>query len=166
MAAWVVRAGYARRGAYEYIAFERDVAVIDFGLRRDISEFASQRALRDHLFAHAQARYEYTSKQKAAAAASQLWKFVYDIAAGDIVIIPRTGLDVVAVGRVEDGCPYHLTVDGEPACFYVRPVDWQDTNIPRSKFDPVLLGSLNIPRTVFQPNVHDAETQIEQVLLA
>jgi predicted Mrr-cat superfamily restriction endonuclease len=142
------------------------VAVIDFGLRREISEFVSQQALRDYLFAYAPARYKYTSVHKAAAAASQLWKFVYVITAGDIVIIPSTGIGVVAVGRVEDGSPYHLCVDGWEACFYVRPVDWRDINIPMSHFDPVLLRSLNIPRTVFQPNIHEAETQIEQVLLA
>ena len=166
MAAWVVRAGSAKRGEYEYIAFENGVAVIDFGLRREISEFVSQQALRDYLFAYAPDWYKYTSVHKAAAAASQLWKFVHVINAGDMVIIPSTGIGVVAVGRVEDGSPYHLSVDGEPACFYVRPVDWIDINIPMSNFDPVLLGSLNIPRTVFQPNIHDAETEIEQVLLA
>ena len=166
MAAWVVRAGSAKRGEYEYIAFENGVAVIDFGLRREISEFVSQQALRDYLFAYAPDWYKYTSVHKAAAAASQLWKFVYVINAGDMVIIPSTGIGVVAVGRVEDGSPYHLSVDGWEACFYVRPVDWRDINIPMSNFDPVLLGSLNIPRTVFQPNIHDAETKIEQVLLA
>ena len=166
MAAWVVRAGSAKRGEYEYIAFESGVAVIDFGLRKEISDFHSQQALRDHLLAYAPDWYKYTSVHKAAAAASQLWKFVHVITAGDMVIIPSTGIGVVAVGRVEDGSPYHLCVDGEPACFYVRPVDWLAIDIPRSNFDPVLLDSLNIPRTVFQPNIHSAETQIEQVLLA
>ena len=166
MAAWVVRAGSARHGAYEYIAFERGVAVIDFGLRREISEFDSQQALRDHLLAYAPDLYQYTSVHKAAAAASQLWKFVHVITAGDMVIIPSTGIGVVAVGRVENGSPYHLCVDDWEAHFYVRPVDWREINIPMSNFDPVLLGSLNIPRTVFQPNIHDAETKIEQVLLA
>ena len=170
MAAWVVRAGLARQGAYEYIAFERGLAVIDFGLRREMSDFPTQQALRDHLLAYARDWYQYTSIQKAAAAASQLWMFVNTIAAGDMVIIPRTGLgtglDAVAVGRVEDGRPYHLSVDDWEACFYVRPVDWQAIDIPMSNFDPVLLRSLNIPRTVFKPNVDDVETQVEQVLLA
>ena len=107
--------------------------MIDFGLRREISDFAGQKALRDHLLDYAPDWYQYTSNQKAGAAASQLWKFVYAVAAGDMVIIPRTGIGAVAVGRVEDGSPYHLSVDGEPACFYVRPVDWRAIDIPKPK---------------------------------
>ena len=164
MAAWVVRAGYAKDGWYEPIAFGRAVAVIDFGLERDISEFASQQVVRDHLLAHAHPRYRYTSIQKAAAAASQLWRFVYAIMPDDMVIIARTGIGAIAVGRVQEGIPYHLHVEGEDACFYVRPVDWKAIDVPRSNFDPVLLDGLNIPRTVFRPNIADAETQIEKVL--
>ena len=114
MAAWVVRAGFAKTGDFEFIAFGRNVAVINFGLHGNVSDFPTKQELRGHLLARAPDWYGYDSTRKAGYAANQLWKFANDIAVGDTVLIPNSGRRVVAVGRVSQGPVRHLHVEEIP----------------------------------------------------
>ena len=114
MSAWVVRAGFAKTGDFEFIAFGRNVAVINFGLHGNVSDFPTQQELRGHLLAHAPDWYGYDSARKAGYAAAQLWKFANDIAVGDMVLIPNSRRRVVAVGRVNQGPVRHIHVKKSP----------------------------------------------------
>ena len=164
MAAWVVRAGWAKTGSFEFIAFGRNVAVINFGLHGNISDFPTQPQLREHLLAYAQDFYEYDSRNKAGYAAAQLLKFANEILVGDMVLIPNSGSREVAIGRVEDGPARHLHVPEFPDCFQVRPVDWEAKHIPMARFGSDLLHALGRRQTVFQPNLLDAEEKFERIL--
>ena len=166
MAVWVVRAGRAKTGDFEDEAFGSGVALINFGMQRDLSEFSTYEAVRDHLLHHAPALYEYTSIHKAAAAASQVWNFYKCIGPGDTVLIPRSHpkVQAVAVGRVQDGAPYQIWNEDFECLRVYRPVDWQAVNIPYDDFDPAFLRTLNIGRTVFEPNFIDADAHVKQVL--
>ena len=164
MAAWVVRAGLAKTGGFEFIAFGRNVAVINFGLHGNVSDFPTQRELRGHLPAHAPDWYGYDSTRKAGYAASQLWKSANEIAVGDMVLIPNSGRRVVAVGRVKHGPVRHLHVEEFRDCFQVRPVDWKAKDIPMSNFGRDMIRALGERPTVFQPNVLDAVAQFEDIL--
>jgi predicted Mrr-cat superfamily restriction endonuclease len=164
MAAWVVRAGFAKTGDFEFIAFGRNVAVINFGLHGNVSDFPTKQELRGHLLARAPDWYGYDSTRKAGYAANQLWKFANDIAVRDTVLIPNSGRRVVAVGRVSQGPVRHLHVEEFPDCFQVRPVDWKAKDIPMMNFGRDLIRALGERPTVFQPNVLDAVAQFEDIL--
>ena len=84
MTAWVVRAGSAKTGNFERIAFDNNVAVINFGLHGNVSDFQTRQELREHLLAYAPDWYEFDSPSKAGYAAAQLWKFANEIAVGDM----------------------------------------------------------------------------------
>ena len=164
MSAWVVRAGFAKTGNFECITFGRNVAVINFGLHGNVSDFPTQQELRGYLLAHAPDWYGYDSARKAGYAAAQLWKFANDIAVGDMVLIPNSGRRVVAVGQVNQGPVRHIHVEEFPDCFQVRPVDWKAKDIPMSNFGRDLIHALGERSTVFQPNVLDAVAQFEDIL--
>ena len=164
MSVWVVRAGTARHGDFECIAFGMGVAVVNFGLCGDISAFANQQELRDHLRAAAPALYLYDSIYRVGGAAGQLWRFVHAIIAGDTILIPRTGAGVVAVGKIVDGGPYPLRIEGAEDCYTLRPVDWVAVDIPRHNFTPDFLSLLNDSRTVFEVRSDDASTFVDGVL--
>ena len=164
MTAWVVRAGWAKTGDFEFIAFGRNVAVINFGLHGNIADFPTRPDLREHLLAYAPDFYEYDSVGKAGYAAAQLWKFANEILVGDMVLIPNSGRREVAVGRIEDGPVRHLHVEEFPDCFQVRPVDWKAKDIPMQKFGRDLLRALGERPTVFAPKVLEAAEKIERIL--
>ena len=164
MSIWVVRAGSARHGEYEYIAFDFGMAVVNFGLGGDISAFANQQELRDHLHATAPDLYGYHSIHRAADAAGQLWRFVHAITVGDTILIPRTGAGVVAVGQVVDGGPYHLRIEGTEDRYTLRPVDWAAVDIPRHNFTEGFFALLNDVYTVFEVRSDDASTYVDGVL--
>ena len=164
MAVWVVRAGWAKTGNFEFIAFGRNVAVVNFGLHGNISDFPTQRELREYLLAHAPRFYEYRSRNKAGYAAAQLWKFANEILVGDMVLIPNSGRREVAIGRVQNGPVRHLQVPNLPDHFQVRPVNWEAKHIPMENFGNNLLRALGRRQTVFQPNVPDAEEKFQRIL--
>ena len=61
MAVWVVRQDAPKWGAWDKIALENGVVVIDFGLETDISNFRDRRAMEDYLRQNAHALYGYRS---------------------------------------------------------------------------------------------------------
>ena len=61
MAVWVVRQSEPKGGAWDKIALENGVVVIDFGLETDISNFRDRRAMEDYLRQNAHALYRYRS---------------------------------------------------------------------------------------------------------
>ena len=134
MSAWVVRAGFAKTGDFESIAFGRNVAVINFGLHGNVSDFPTQQELRGHLLAHAPDWYGYDSARKAGYAAAQLWKFANDIAVGDMVLIPNSRRRVVAVGRVNQGPVRHIHVKKIPRLLPGAPRGLESKRHPNAAF--------------------------------
>ena len=61
MAVWVVRQDTPKFGWWDRIALENGVAVIDFGLETDISNFDDPRELASYLRQNAHALYGYKS---------------------------------------------------------------------------------------------------------
>lgn len=146
MTAWVVRAG--RAGENEDACIERGVAAIGFGLRRSITEFADQEALRRCL-----------SRPNAA---GQLWRFVHEMQIGDLVVLPRKRTREVAVGRVAGGYVHRPELIGDDAP-HTRKVEWHATDVPRSNFDQDLLKSFGALQTLSRPQARNAEARIERV---
>ena len=176
MAVWVVRQDAPKWGEWDKLALENGVAVIDFGLDTEISNFRDRRALEDYLRQNAHALYRYKSGPagRVRNAAVQVWRFYKCIAPGDLAVYHVWADDerLVRVGEFLDGGAYQdefrdydegwRPPQPEPILFQVRSVDWLAKAIPLSAFNPDL--KLAAPGTVYQPRYVDADAHVRAVL--
>ena len=176
MAVWVVRQDAPTWGVWDKIALENGVAVIDFGLDTEISNFGDRRALADYLRQNADDLYGYRSGRpgRVRQAAGQVWRFYKCIAPGDLAVyhVWEDGERLVRVGEFLDGGAYQDKFpdydDGkrpsqpEPILFQVRSVNWLAKDIPMSAFNPAL--KLDAPGTVYKPRYVDAYAHVWAVL--
>ena len=175
MAVWVVRQDAPKWGAWDKIALENGVVVIDFGLETDISNFRDRRAVEDYLRQNAHALYGYRSgpPRRVRRAAGQVWRFYKCIAPGDIAVYHVWEDERrVRVGEFLEGGAYQKefpdycegwrSEQPDPIIFQVRSVQWLAKDIPMSAFVPDL--KLDAPGTVYKPSYVDADAHVREVL--
>ncbi len=153
MTVWVVRAG--RRGEYEETFLSQSLVGIRFDLGQSGAEFKSRESLREYMRARGAAEEARTRNR-----ASQVWNFIHGIRSGDMVVLPRKTPRVVNVGRVSGDYEYRE----ESEIPHIRPVEWEQREIPRSDFDQDLLNSLGGLATVFRVRANKAESRIVGIL--
>lgn len=89
--------------------------------------------------------------------AGQLWAFAVAIEEGDLIVLPRKLTSQIAIGRVTG--PYeHREVDG--AARHTRPVEWLQTDLPRTVFEQDLLYSFGAFMTVCNISRNSAEQRV------
>ena len=179
MAVWVVRQDAPKFGGWDKMALENGVAVIDFGLETDISNFDGPRELAGYLRQNAHSLYGYNSGPpgRVRNAAGQVWRFYKCIASGDLAVYhvwadAMGDVKLVRVGEFLDGDVYQSSFpeyeEGwrperpDPIVFQVRSVNWLATDIPMSAFSPYL--KLDAPGTVYKPRYIDADAHVRGVL--
>lgn len=153
MTVWVVRAG--RRGEYEETFLSQSLVGIRFDLGRSGAGFESRESLREYMRARSAADERRTSNR-----ASQVWNFIRAMRNGDMIVLPRKAPRVVNVGRVSGDYEYR---EGSEIP-HIRPVKWEQQEIPRSDFDQDLLNSLGGLATVFRVRANNAESRIVSIL--
>lgn len=146
MTVWVVRAG--RYGEYEETCLSQRLVCIDFNLGRSATNFQSKESLQEHA----------ESKN----AADQVWRFVHEIQAGDLMVLPRKNPKVVHVGRVSGEYQFRNDLSAP----HVRPVNWGPAEVPRANFDRDLLNSMGSLLTVFRVSTTNAEERISRIVEA
>lgn len=156
MNVWAVRAG--ADGEYEDYALSAGVALVDFGLRQSLANFAGRDDLRDFLNADPDSIY-YGRLRSAANAASQLWRFANHMQVGDMILLPRKKARAVAVGRVAG--EYRLDPDIPFDACHARDVEWRAVDVPREGFDAGILTAIRSMLTVFQVKREGAEARID-----
>ena len=92
--------------------------------------------------------------------AGQLWAFAVAMRKGDLVVLPRKRTSQIAIGRVKGPYEYRK-LDG--AFRHTRPVDWLQTELPRTVFEQDLLYSLGAFMTVCNISRNDAERRVAAV---
>ena len=179
MTVWVVRQDAPKFGGWDRIALENGVAVIDFGLKADISIFDGPLELAGHLRQNAHALYGYRSGPpgRVQNAARQVWAFYRRIARGDVAVYhvwadARGDDKLVRIGEFLDDDAYQWSFPNydegwrreqpDPIVFQVRRVDWLARDIPMSAFNPAL--KLDAPGTVYKPSYVDADAHVREVL--
>ena len=179
MAVWVVRQDAPKFGWWDRIALENGVAVIDFGLKTDISIFDGPSELAGHLRQNAHALYGYKSGPpgRVQNAARQVWAFYKCIAPGDIAVYhiwadAKGDEKLVRIGKFLDDGAYQSSFPNydeswrpeqpDPIVFQVRRVNWLARAIPMSAFNPAL--KLDAPGTVYKPSYVDADAHVREVL--
>ena len=149
MAVWVIKGG--RAGEHEDAFLAKGVVSLGFDLQQSISDFADRDALREI----AESRN----------GADQMWRFYKEIAAGDLVVLPRKRTNQVALGRISGPYAYQPEAVSQYVP-HVRAVDWEVTDIPRSNFDRDLLNSFGSQLTLSQPGAPNAATRINRIASA
>jgi MoxR-like ATPase len=142
--AWIVRAG--RRGRYERLALDEGVALIgwsDLGpLDRDVSRDALKREIAE--------TFGETRSQSLAVQAGQVYRFIGEMAGGDIVVLPMlSARGRVAVGRVTGD--YEFRDDGlfaDTDAKHTRKVEWLAKGVDRDAFDEDLQQAFGQQGTV------------------
>ena len=152
---YLARAG--QNGEDEELTLENNVAIIDF---RDIR---SLEGLKD---------YEAVAKlvsdtfpdeklRRRCNFAGQLWSFASGMQEGDLVVLPRKLTSQIAIGRVTG--PYQFS-ELNSEFRHTRPVQWLQTDIPRTTFEQDLLYSFGAFMTVCNISRNDAARRVAAVL--
>ena len=152
---YLARAG--RNGEDEDLVIENNLAIIDF---RDVpslegaATYAAVAKLVSDTFPDEKPRTRGNFT-------GQLWAFAGAIQEGDLIVLPRKLTSQIAIGRV--GGPYEFReVNSELR--HTRPVQWLQTDIPRTTFEQDLLYSFGAFMTVCNIYRNDAARRVAAVL--
>ena len=159
MAVWVIRAG--RMGENEEIALNDGVYSIGFGLEQSVADFSDRDSLRNFI----QETQSLNSVNRAAAYASQLWRFAYELKMDEMIVLPRKRPKVIAVGKIAGDYVFDSSGSQAPLP-HIRKVEWQVQDVPRANFDQDLKHSFTSQLTVSQIRKDNAEARILQVVNA
>ncbi|BCB73653.1 hypothetical protein GCM10022251_77550 [Phytohabitans flavus] len=142
--AWMVRAG--RDGEREADALEQSLVIGGWPEMGNLAQYTSRRELQ----AAVRAAYPNRSRTVVANWTGQLWRLIYAMEAGDLVVTPlkKASPDHVAIGRVTGHYQYRR--DAPPDRRHVRPVTWVRPALPRSAIQQDLLYSLGSLLTICQ----------------
>jgi restriction system protein len=156
MALWMVRAG--RYGKHEDFVLEQSVVAVGWSILPDLAEAKS----RDAILSLLQEAYPDKKPGTLRNWRNQLWVLRGRIEAGDLVALPLKTRSAVAIGRVTG--PYQYRAKFPDGATHTRPVEWLQTDIPRSAFGQDLLYSLGAAQTVCQIRRNDAEKRVKAML--
>jgi restriction system protein len=155
MALWCCKGG--RNGEYENGMLARGYVGKAGAKLGDLSKFGT----REELTAHYRRHYPEASAHQAGNQVGQLWRLIYEMLRGDLVVLPRKDKSQIAVGEV-DG-PYKFLPD---AGLHVRPVKWAKTDVPRTAFGQDLLRTFGSLLAISQASRNNAESRVQHVLEA
>ena len=151
---YLARAG--RSGEDEDRALENNVAIVGF---REVSSLA---ATTDYDGVHRIVSNAFPDAKPRAVGnfAGQLWAFAVAMKEGDLVVLPRKLTSQIAIGRVTG--PYEYRQVDDTFC-HTRPVEWLQTDLPRTVFGQDLLYSLGAFMTVCNISRNDADRRVAAV---
>jgi restriction system protein len=156
MTFWGIRAGAS--GERERYALDHDVAVIGWGELPDLQGFASREDLKRYL----QDRYPDQPSHGLATWSSQLWAFANGVSDGDLMALPRKGVQAVALGEIDGAYVYDEAAPLQAR--HRRPVHWLHREIATTRLDDDIRYSLRSLMTVFRVRPYGAENRIRALL--
>ena len=143
MAAWVVRGGREGESQLEEEALEKGVLAIRFSnMTVDLTGRTRQQIDCLYKQLHPGEGPRRTSQRIA-----QICHFIHAMAIGDLIVMPRRGQQIMAVGEVSG--EYEYLPDSLLGFVHRRTVTWIDKEAPRSAVSEECRKSLNRPPTVF-----------------
>lgn len=147
----------ARAGEDEELSLENNLAIID---RRDIPSLEGA-ANFEAVAERVSDALPGANPRRRGNVTAQLWTFAGVMQKGDLVVLPRRLTSQIAIGRVNG--PYEFKeVNSELR--HTRSVEWQQTDIPRTRFEQDLLYSFGAFMTVCNISRNDAAKRVAAVL--
>ncbi len=155
MKAWVVRSGGHGQDQKEVSAqfWEKGVAAIGWGL-----ESLSGVATREEIKRRLRAKYQGWTERKLGSVTGNIYRFVKEIAVGDLILTPPIGGGDVLIGRCAgpyEHSPGLVTANDDDD---VRKATWLK-KVGRIKFSAKLIKFINRPPTVADASEHIKEIQ-------
>lgn len=92
----------------------------------------------------------------------QLWAFVHEAKAGDLVVVPLKTRSTIAIGKITGA--YRHGVELGQDMTHLRPVKWVKTDLSRGVFGQDLLYSFGAFMTFCQASRNNAEDRVRAVL--
>ena len=157
--AWVIRGG--RQGEHqerEAFNFEHGLAVVGWSQLPDLRDVSSLRDMEDTI------RRERPGHDKSVSNhARQLWKLRTDVSVGDLVVQPRRGASLIALGIVTR--EYSYRDDPDRSRRHAVSVDWKRTDVPRTAVREDLRRSLGAQQTIYSITASDGAWRLHQLML-
>src|SRR5579859_3456966 len=142
MALWGIHAG--KTGGAEKLFLEKNVVALGW---KDIGDLTGLPRDRDAFKARMLAAYGDTHKPgMIPVSAGQLFRFIHEMAPGDVVLYPVKGDHLVRVGTVEG--PYVYSTDLDATYPHRRTVRWI-TTIPKASFSTDAMNELGSALSFF-----------------
>ncbi|QIY94445.1 CBS domain-containing protein [Streptomyces sp. S1D4-11] len=135
------------------MALAEGLAIVGWGELGDLSGLGSREQIR----AAVADAYPDSSPQVIGNWTGQLWRFIHEMAAGDVIVTP-TGGRRIAVGYL-DG-PYRYRPEADPEMRHVRSVRWTQRDLDRHTVQPDLRDSLGSLLTVFELRRNEAAARL------
>ncbi len=154
--AWVIRGG--RAGEFEDHNFMHSQAVVSLGSRPDVRHASSRQDLEKRMLEV----FPDLEDMNIPDAARQLWMLRSEVGVGDIVVQPRKGTSLDALGVVTS--EYFYRESEEPRAHHAVEVDWRRTDSPRSAVLGDLRKSLDRPPTIFEITANDSVWRLQQLM--
>ena len=152
MAVWMVRAG--KQGQHEQWCLERGTVGAGW---REIPDLTGAQS-RDDVARLVSGIFAPSALPNYV---GQLWRLRHEIQPGDLVVVPLKTTSQLAIGRVTGG--YRYDPLAEDVHRHSIPVDWLQTDIPRTAIQQDLLYSLGSAMTVCAINRNDGEWRIQKL---
>lgn len=152
---WGVRGG--KEGKFEDLAVKRNKMALGWDKTGDLSN-VSQTAVFERL----KKAYPDAGKRTLSSWAGQLYRFVNEISAGDIVVMPCKAKSYVFIGEVDGGYDFDPNPNSEFR--HLRSVKWNGEPIQRNVFREDMRFSFDTSKTVFEVKVADAVNRVRAVL--
>ena len=159
MTLWMVRSG--KYGEREQLALDEGLAIIGWEELGDLAQIYSRDELEQLMIQRDMA----SSPNRLRHWVGQVWRFIGEMASGDLVAMPLKHRSAVAFGWVRGAYAYRQDLDQEVHGLHTRPVEWVK-EIPRSAIDQDLLYSLGAFMTVCAIRRNQAETRIRAMIEA
>ena len=152
---WGVRGG--KDGKFEDTAVRRNTMALGWDKTGDLTKL-DQAAIRERL----RDAYPDAGPGTLSSWSGQLYRFVNEISAGDIVVMPCKSKSYVFIGDV-DG-EYAFDPDPDSEFRHLRSVKWNKEPVQRSVFGKDIRFSLDTSKTVFEVKSDDAVNRVRTVL--
>jgi MoxR-like ATPase len=157
---WLIRAG--RQGLYEELALDENVTLIGWSELGELSPEVSREELKEMIRNHWNEHREASLGSQA----GQIYRFVHDVVAGDLVVLPlMSDPGHVAIGRVLGGYVYRT--DGPFAgtdAQNTRQIEWLGQRLSYGRFDPDLREAFGQQGTVSEITKPSAAERLLQVV--
>ena len=155
MAVWVIRAG--RDAKFDQIALDDRATVLGWQQVGDLSSVSTPDKLQDVV----EGAYPDAKPGTLVSHRSQLWRFLGEIARGDLVLMPRADGHSVALGEVAGN--YEYDAEAPVGTQHRRSVVWLDEEVERSALAPDLLKPLSFRGTIGLVKAPDADRRLRNI---
>ena len=158
--AWVIRGGrHGEHSEREAFNFEHGLAVVGWSQLPDLRGVSSLRDMEDRI----RRALPDKSDRSVSNHARQLWKLRTDVSVGDLVVQPRRGTSLIALGIVTQEYSYRDDPDGRRR--HAVSVDWKRTDAPRTAVREDLRRSLGAQQTIYSITANDGAWRLHQLML-